>query len=226
MSSSLGKTRVAALSIAVASAAVVVVLVASNAHASTQQNQEKNEIIAVVEMPDRVEVVHHAVDAVAGIVYAVQPGDTLSSIAAAHMGSASAWPAIWKANNLADPDAIQIGQNLTIPPPGTPVPAIPVSAPKPAPAPVETVSVDNAYVNPRGYGGFQQCVIERESGGNPQVMNGSGHYGLYQFSYSTWVAYGGSRADFGHASVAEQNQVFANAMARHGESNWSPYDGC
>jgi LysM repeat protein len=75
-------------------------------------------------------------------------------------------------------------------------------------------------------GAFGQCVVSRESGGNPQVMNSSGHYGLYQFSASTWAAYGGNPADFGHASAAEQNQVFATALAQGGQSNWSPYDGC
>jgi LysM repeat protein len=75
-------------------------------------------------------------------------------------------------------------------------------------------------------GSFQACVIARESGGNSQVMNSSGHYGLYQFSASTWAAYGGNPADFGHASVAEQNQVFNNAIAAGGQSNWSAYDGC
>jgi LysM repeat protein len=93
-------------------------------------------------------------------------------------------------------------------------------------APVQAVAVARATaVVPQS--GFQACVIARESGGNPQVMNASGHYGLYQFSASTWAAYGGSPADFGHASEAEQNQVFANAMATAGgASNWSPYDGC
>ena len=75
-------------------------------------------------------------------------------------------------------------------------------------------------------GSFGACVVARESGGNSQVMNSSGHYGLYQFSASTWQAYGGSAADFGHASVAEQERVFSNALAQGGESNWSPYDGC
>jgi hypothetical protein len=73
---------------------------------------------------------------------------------------------------------------------------------------------------------FQSCVIAAESGGNAQVMNSSGHYGLYQFSASTWAEYGGNPADFGDASAAEQNQVFAAAMAAGGESNWAPYDGC
>lgn len=75
-------------------------------------------------------------------------------------------------------------------------------------------------------GAFGACVVMRESGGNPQIMNASGHYGLYQFSEQTWVAYGGNPADFGHASVAEQEQVFMNALAAGGESNWAPYDGC
>jgi LysM repeat protein len=78
-----------------------------------------------------------------------------------------------------------------------------------------------------GSSSFQSCVIAAESGGNSQVMNASGHYGLYQFSYSTWIAYGGGASSFGNASVAEQNQVFANAMATAGgANNWSPYDGC
>ena len=77
-----------------------------------------------------------------------------------------------------------------------------------------------------GGGSFQSCVIAAESGGNSQVMNSSGHYGLYQFSSGTWAAYGGNPADFGNASVGEQNQVFNNAIAAGGQSNWAPYDGC
>ena len=56
-------------------------------------------------------------------------------------------------------------------------------------------------------------------------MKSSGHCGLYQFSASTWAAYGGSPGDFGHASVAEQRHVFLNAIAQGGQSNWLPYDG-
>jgi 3D (Asp-Asp-Asp) domain-containing protein len=88
------------------------------------------------------------------------------------------------------------------------------------------VQQQQSTVNPGDYSGFQACVIKRESGGNADVMNSSGHYGLYQFSAGTWAGYGGNPADFGHASVAEQNQVFDHAMAQGGESNWSPYDGC
>ena len=94
----------------------------------------------------------------------------------------------------------------------------PAASPAPAASP--------GTVSTSGMSSFEQCVITRESGGNPEVMNGSGHWGLFQFSESTWIAYGGSPSTFGNGSVAQQEQVFNNAMARGGESNWAPYDGC
>ena len=153
-------------------------------------------------------------------------------------------------------DIIQPGQKFRIPAsaknvPGAPSQLAPVSAPAPvsstsssaaagtgsaastsatsstssASSSSSSASTDTSSSGTPG-GSFGACVVERESGGNSQVMNSSGHYGLYQFSESTWVAYGGSAADFGHASVAEQNAVFATAIADGGESNWAPYDGC
>ena len=109
-----------------------------------------------------------------------------------------------------------------------PVAQAPVAQAPVAQAPVAQAPVAQAAPAATNSGGssFQQCVISRESGGNSQVMNGSGHYGLYQFSASTWAAYGGSASSFGNASVAEQNQVFNNAVAAGGQSNWSAYDGC
>jgi hypothetical protein len=93
-------------------------------------------------------------------------------------------------------------------------------------APAQTVALTSASASSTPGGSFGQCVVSRESGGKPQVMNSSGHYGLYQFSASTWARYGGNSADFGHASVAEQHKVFATALAQGGQFNWSPYDGC
>jgi len=102
-----------------------------------------------------------------------------------------------------------------------PIQAAPVQA-----APVQAAPKAASPATYSGSGSFQSCVIARESAGNSQVMNSSGHYGLYQFSASTWAEYGGSPSSFGSASVAEQNQVFNNAIAAGGQSNWSPYDGC
>jgi len=178
--------------------------------------------------------------------YTVKPGDTLASIAKQLYASADYWPVLYWANHATIQYASQItaGQVLTVPNKPAKIPSAPTELAPAAPAAPATTTVSSG----QGYssastttttastqttstysgsnGSFQACVIARESGGNPQVMNASGHYGLYQFSASTWAAYGGNPADFGHASVAEQNQVFANAMAAGGQSNWAPYDGC
>ena len=180
--------------------------------------------------------------------FTVQAGDTLSSISGQFYGNQSDWPVLYYANQsgLSSPNEITVGQVLEVPPLPATIPAAPASAvaapssstssaasssstaseSEPASTSTSTASQSDSSVDASDYSGFQQCVIERESGGDSQVMNSSGHYGLYQFSASTWAAYGGNPADFGDASVAEQNQVFDNAMAAGGESNWAPYDGC
>lgn len=89
-----------------------------------------------------------------------------------------------------------------------------------------TYSAPSASGTYHGSGSMQACIIARESGGNSQIWNASGHYGLYQFSASTWAAHGGNPADFGHASVAEQNTVYYATVAADGYSDWAPYDGC
>ena len=181
--------------------------------------------------------------------YTVRPGDSLSAIAGRVYRNPGAWPVLYWANRgqIRWADDIQVGQVLRVPAEPATIPAPPAqlappapAAPRhastapvvaqspapaaaPAPAPVATGSSSGPWPG----GAFGNCVVERESGGNPQVMNSTGHYGLYQFSFSTWVAYGGNPADFGHASIAEQEQVFLNAMATPGGAdNWAPYDGC
>lgn len=192
-------------------------------------------------------------DSNSGFTYTVRHGDTLSSIAKKLFGHAHYWPAVWRANErkIHNPNVLQIGTKLEIP--GGPakvtakLTADAYSAiPKPPPAHHQAVLADStthsvaqsapqaasgaadvaAVVNPSGYSGFQACVIRAESGGNSQITNATGHWGLYQFSYSTWVAHGGAPGDFGHASVEEQGRVFWNTVAADGTSDWSPYDSC
>jgi len=162
----------------------------------------------------------------------VRRGDSLSGIAARYRIE---WPGLYEANRAVigeNPNLLNPGERLRIPSAAKAArlaasyrPPV-ISAVTPAAAPTETVAMQDAPAEPAAAGSFQECVISRESGGDPQVMNGSGHYGLYQFSYSAWVAAGGNPADFGNASVAEQNQVFATAYATDGTSPWAPYDGC
>lgn len=91
-------------------------------------------------------------------------------------------------------------------------------APAPAPAP--------AAVSYTGGGSFQQCVIARESGGNPSAVNpSSGAGGLYGFLPSTWAALGFPGLPE-NASVAMQNAAFAKEYAASGTAAWQPYDGC
>ena len=175
--------------------------------------------------------------------YTVRSGDTLSSIALRVYHDPGAWPVLYWANRnqVRWANSIQVGQVLTVPArprhlPTAPRQLGPTHAPVARPTVIEqsaeqpASSVRSApaqtMTSYTGDSSFQKCVITRESGGNSQVMNSSGHYGLYQFSESTWAAYGGNPADFGHASVAEQNRVFDNAIARGGQFNWAPYDGC
>ena len=94
--------------------------------------------------------------------------------------------------------------------------------PAAAPAPAQPAASYSGYPA----SGFQACVISRESGGNPRAVNASsGAGGLYQFLPSTWAALGHSGLPE-NASVAEQNQAFAQQYAQSGTAAWSAYDGC
>ena len=172
--------------------------------------------------------------------YTVKTGDSLSVIAKRSYHNQNAWPVLYWANRsrIHWANVIEPGQVLRIPVkpariPDAPgllgpalAPAAETAVPEATPASATAQGAADVGSSATPGGSFAQCVIARESGGQTQVMNGTGHYGLYQFSASTWAAYGGSPADFGHASASEQNQVFNNAIASGGQSNWSAYDGC
>jgi hypothetical protein len=177
--------------------------------------------------------------------YTVREGDTLSSVAAHLPGGKRSWPLLWWRNRaIRNPDMLRPGQVLTLPGPADTMTAPMVAAalaalPKPAPPPVRLASDTTpvqpaaaapaaapAQVSARGMSSFEQCVISAESGGNPDIWNASGHWGLYQFSSSTWYAAGAAPGTFGNASAAYQEQVFAMAYAKWGTSPWAPSDGC
>lgn len=165
--------------------------------------------------------------------YTVKPGDSLSAISGRLFGSPGLWPRFYAANIKvvgAYPDQITPGERLTVrlAPHGETGQVIPVQQAPAATAPVTPASVTapTAYQGTAPGASFGACVRARESGGNYQATNPGGYYGAYQFSASTWAAYGGNPAAYGNASPAQQDQVFANAIAQGGQSNWAPYDGC
>ncbi len=90
--------------------------------------------------------------------------------------------------------------------------------PPPSPAPPSS-GVDAAH-SPLGI-----CIRNAEEGGSYAWGPGNGG-GAYQFSLGTWEAYGGAASQFGVAGPAYQDQIFDNAIAAGGASNWTNYDGC
>ena len=69
------------------------------------------------------------------------------------------------------------------------------------------------------------CIRNAEEGGSYAWGPGNGG-GAYQFLLSTWETYGGAASEFGVAGPAYQDQIFNNAIAAGGASNWTNYDGC
>lgn len=159
-------------------------------------------------------------------VITVQKGEYLSEIAAKDCGTSADWTGIFAANKkIINPDLVYEGELLVLSCKTAPLP-------KPVVTAAAVIPQQHHYSTPvvtgtyHGSGSMQQCIISRESGGNAGIWNASGHWGLYQFSESTWIAHGGSAASFGKASIAEQNQIYYNTVAQDGYSDWAPYDGC
>lgn len=179
----------------------------------------------------------------------VSNGQTLSGIAAKVLGSARNWPVLWWDNrsHISNPNILVAGTRLRFgkwdyvrpwlrhranaaipaPPPVSNPPAQP-TAQDSAPAQPTASSATTATVSAGS--GFEQCVISRESGGNPSAFNpASGAGGLFQFLPSTWAALGFASSYPGGAQTAPvsvQEQAFQEEFAQAGTSPWAPYDGC
>jgi hypothetical protein len=158
----------------------------------------------------------------------VKPGDSLSEIAQRACGNASDWTGIYAQDQKVignNPNLILAGQHLTFHCDAAAIKAA-IAAPQPSsPTRGGYADIVAASISAPN-GSMQACIISRESGGNPNIWNATGHWGLYQFSESTWVAHGGSAASFGNANAAVQTQVYFNTVATDGYSDWAPYDGC
>jgi hypothetical protein len=96
-------------------------------------------------------------------------------------------------------------------------PASPPPAPAASPPPVSGGDAANSALG--------ICIRNAEEGGSYAWGPGNGG-GAYQFVIGTWEAYGGAASEFGVAGPAYQDQIFDNAIAAGGASNWTAYDGC
>ncbi len=181
--------------------------------------------------------------------HTVQPGDTLSGIAASagvsltKVEAANRW--------IKNPNLIYVGQVVQVPDGRSGItPEAPAyyQAPATSSTPSATTGTSDAGSGTSsasaGYsassgtssespgtsatsaGGsapssFQQCVAYRESSDNPTASSA----GLYGILPSTWASLGLS-GTAGSASVAQQTQAFQRLYAEDGTSPWAPYDGC
>ena len=170
--------------------------------------------------------------------YTVQPGDSLSAIAAHAYSNAADWPAVWWANRhqVSNPNVIAAGQRLRLPASGqvptwmaraaqaaiparplAPAPAVSVSQEDPpAAAPVSTAA-------PASSGGANWSAIAAcESGGNWSANTGNGFYGGLQFSEQTWLGYGGGQyaSSANLATAAQQIAVAERVLAGQGIGAW------
>jgi uncharacterized protein (DUF305 family) len=97
--------------------------------------------------------------------------------------------------------------------------AQPTASPSPAASSAGSSSTDAAH------SALGVCIRNAEEGGSYAWGPGNGG-GAYQFVLGTWENYGGSASEFGVAGPAYQDQIFDNAIAAGGASNWTAYDGC
>jgi hypothetical protein len=98
--------------------------------------------------------------------------------------------------------------------------AQPTPAPTPSAAPAPSSGGGDAASSPLGI-----CIRNAEEGGSYAWGPGNGG-GAYQFLLGTWEKYGGAASEYGVAGPAYQDQIFDNAIAAGGASNWTSYDGC
>jgi hypothetical protein len=94
--------------------------------------------------------------------------------------------------------------------------AAPTAPPAPA-APAPVVTYDGGTV----WDQLAQC----ESGGNWAINTGNGYYGGLQFSYGTWLGYGGGEfAEYAHLATREQQIIVAERL--HAARGFSPWPAC
>jgi hypothetical protein len=94
--------------------------------------------------------------------------------------------------------------------------AAPTAPPAPA-APAPVVTYDGGTV----WDQLAQC----ESGGNWAINTGNGYYGGLQFSYGTWLGYGGGEfTEYAHLATREQQIIVAERL--HAARGFSPWPAC
>ncbi|CAN5702315.1 hypothetical protein BH18ACT15_BH18ACT15_09980 [soil metagenome] len=155
--------------------------------------------------------------------YQIKRGDTLSKIAAAQGTTVASLAA---RNGIADPNFIIAGTTLRLGGPAVAAASTTSSSDTSSSSPETTVSssyggsvegIIRAAAERHGLDGdYLVSVAECESSLNPQAVNPSGYYGLFQFDQATWGEYGsGSIYD-----ASAQAEAAASLIAAGQGSRW------
>lgn len=167
----------------------------------------------------------------------VEPGDTLSAIAAR---VSRTWEQLATYNNIPNPNLIYSGQVINVPPAGyvgaastavterssgraaTPTASGSVASSVATSSATRPSAASAGGSTSSSESGVWACIASHESGGNPSTNTGNGYYGMYQDTQSSWAAAGGlayaPRADL--ASAAEQTIVNERIQAQQGWHAW------
>jgi hypothetical protein len=97
--------------------------------------------------------------------------------------------------------------------------------PSPSPSPSPSPASPPSSGGDAAHSALGICIRNAEEGGSYAWGPGNGG-GAYQFVLGTWETYGGAASMYGVAGPAYQDQIFDNAIAAGGASNWTAYDGC
>jgi len=101
----------------------------------------------------------------------------------------------------------------------------PPPSPNPSPSPSPSSPPPSSGGTDAAHSALGICIRNAEEGGSYAWGPGNGG-GAYQFVIGTWEGYGGAASEYGVADAAYQDQIFDNAIAAGGASNWTNYDGC
>jgi len=161
--------------------------------------------------------------------YTVQPGDTLSEIAAAR---GLDWHELAEINQLADPDLILVGQQLRLD--GTKRsdyrPRSSASAERSTRKTEKKVTrseprrerTTRTRSSSTDMSAAWRKVANCESSLNPRAVSPAGYYGLFQFDLQTWRSVGGT----GNPIDASASEQYRRAKILYAERGASPWPNC
>lgn len=163
----------------------------------------------------------------------VARGDYLTKIAEAR--DTTALRLFYANESISDPDLIFPGQKLRIPTQDEKLTPRAVPANEQLAQPTRSESTQAAAPQ-RTYkrsvsaptvasGSVWDRLAQCESGGNWRINTGNGYYGGLQFSYSTWLGYGGG-AYAPRADLATREQQIAIAQKTLAGQGWGAWPAC